>query len=178
MICVFGVLKTEEGLRVKEEMLGWLRPQYDVIAVEQDAPGALYEYPALSLAFDIAAKTGKTVLYLHTKGAANVTDVQEEIRTMWKNELGDPERAKKYVDLADVPEPRLSTPIMSPRKDTWFNAFFVNAAAGRILRDKVAPAEERHVFEYVARDTDVEVVSPFDPCDGVPIFDLMRELAK
>lgn len=47
MIAVLGVLKTQEGLRVKEEMLEWMRPVFDVLTVEQEAPGALYEYPAL-----------------------------------------------------------------------------------------------------------------------------------
>lgn len=178
MKCVLGVLKSPEGLLIREEMLEWLSPLYEVIEVCQDVPGALFEYPALALAFEIASKTDRPVLYLHTKGAAFPTEVQGEIRAMWKNELGIPERAAKYVDLADVPMPRLSTPIMSPNKDTWFNAFFVNAAAGRILRDTVKPSEIRHVFEFVARDTPVDVVSPFEPCDGVPIFTLMRRLAK
>ena len=36
--CVLGVLKTAEGLRIKEEMLGWLNEKYDVTLVEVDPP--------------------------------------------------------------------------------------------------------------------------------------------
>lgn len=32
-ICVFGVLETNPGLKIKEEMLLWLRQEYDVYIV-------------------------------------------------------------------------------------------------------------------------------------------------
>lgn len=178
MKCVFGILKTVEGINIADEMRKWLLPMYKVIEVRQNPPGELYEYPALSLAFDLAAKCNEPVLYIHTKGAANVSPIQGEIRRMWKNELGSVESLEKYLRLVDIQTPRIATPIMSEKKDTWFNAFIINAAAGRILRDKVRPEEHRHVFEYVARGTDVEVVSPYPPKDGVPIFDLLNEINR
>ena len=44
--CVLGVLKSEEGLRIKEEMLGWLNEKYDVTLVEVDPPNDIeFELP-------------------------------------------------------------------------------------------------------------------------------------
>lgn len=178
MKCVFGILKTVEGINIADEMRKWLLPMYEVIEVRQNPPGELFEYPAIALAFDLAAKSDEPVLYIHTKGAANVSPIQEEIRKMWKNELGSVESREKYLRLVDSKDPRIATPIMSEKKDTWFNAFIINAAAGRVLSDKVRPEEQRHVFEYVARGTCVDVMSPYPPKDGVPIFDLLMEINK
>lgn len=43
--CVFGVLCTEEGLRIKNEMSAWLNDKYDVFVVEAEPPNTLYEFP-------------------------------------------------------------------------------------------------------------------------------------
>ena len=52
--CVLGVLKTEEGLRIKEEMQLWLRDRYELICVEQDPPGVLIEFPAMMQAVQLS----------------------------------------------------------------------------------------------------------------------------
>ena len=47
--CILGVLKSEEGLKIKEEMLSWLSPLYDVELVEVDPPNdKLFEYPFIN----------------------------------------------------------------------------------------------------------------------------------
>lgn len=177
MIAVLGCLKTQVGLAIKQEMLSWLTPMYEVITVDQELPGRLYEYPAMQLAFDLSAKTTQPVLYLHTKGAANNHPVQGHIRQMWKNELGNREKLQKYLDLVNTPGPKLATPIMSPvGKCTWFNAFICNPEAAVILSEYVKPSESRYDFECIARNTEVEVVSPFPPKENADIFRLLREL--
>ena len=67
MICVFGVLKTKDGIKIRDEMLQWLEPLYDVLKIEQDPPGKLVEYPAIKFACQSAIEMNEPVLYLHTK---------------------------------------------------------------------------------------------------------------
>ena len=175
MIAVLGVLQTEEGLRVRNEMLAWLRPLYEVMEVHQCAPGVRYEYPAIALACDMSYKLQEPVLYLHTKGAANVHPVQAAIRQMWRKELG--EQRQKYIDLVATDAPRIATPIMSPvGKCTWFNGWVINASAAKILRDKCVPSDARYDYECVARDTEIEVVSPYPPKENAAIFELLRTI--
>ena len=38
MICVFGILKTKDGIKIRDEMLKWLEPIYDILKIEQDPP--------------------------------------------------------------------------------------------------------------------------------------------
>lgn len=175
MIAVLGVLNTEYGAAAKAEMLSWLAPYYDVIVVEQEPPGRLYEYPAIQAACDIAVKEDSPVLYLHTKGAGNPSPVQKTIREMWWVQFTKNQEA--YFKQVDTAEPRISTPIMGPNKETWFNAFYVNPAAAAILLTKLKPDPNRYVFECIARDTEVEVVSPNGgPYVDAAIFKKLEEL--
>src|SRR5574344_529876 len=100
--CVLGVLKTEAGLRIKEEMLGWLRDKYEVITVEQNAPGKLLEYPALKLAVETAIEFNEPILYIHTQGAANVNQAQFFVRELWKREFN--RHAEEYFQFDDKPQ--------------------------------------------------------------------------
>lgn len=165
MICVLGVLKTEEGLRIKDEMLQWLRPIHNVYAVEQEAPGSLYEFPAMALAIEMCHKTQAPVLYIHTKGAANHNKVQEMVRKMWQGEFGNQEKVNEYLNLVDGVEPRLASPVVGEDSQTWFNAFVMNHAAATVLRETIRPSTDRYFFECVARNTSVKVVSPRPPVD-------------
>ena len=81
IICVFGVLVNDEGLKIEKSMLEWLLPEYEVYSVYQKYPGNLYEYPALrfaqwfSLFYNISI-----ILYVHTKGAANFLSSTLEVK--------------------------------------------------------------------------------------------------
>ena len=48
--CVFGILDSEIGREIEDEMLEWLLPEYDVWCIIQPEPGLLFEYPALRFA--------------------------------------------------------------------------------------------------------------------------------
>lgn len=48
--CIFGILESKKGLAIRDEMLAWLKPEYDVWCVYQRLPGRLFEYPALRFA--------------------------------------------------------------------------------------------------------------------------------
>lgn len=71
ILCVFGVLNSEIGREIQNEMLEWLLPEYDVWCVIQPEPGSLFEYPALRFAQWLMQKQGcqEYLLYVHTKGA-------------------------------------------------------------------------------------------------------------
>lgn len=89
IICVFGCLLTEIGKQIKAEMLKWILTKYDTIVVNQEAPGKLFEYPALKMAQVVSKNYNKPVLYLHTKGAAHSKNVydQTKCRLVWKDEF-------------------------------------------------------------------------------------------
>ena len=83
--CVLGVLKSPRGLQIRDEMLSWLLKEYNVYCVEQEMHGKLFEYPALRFAQWLCCeKECDDVLYVHTKGAGRLSDVQKKIRKMWQ----------------------------------------------------------------------------------------------
>ena len=126
--CVLGVLKTEEGLRIKEEMQLWLRPNYEVICVEQDPPGELIEFPAMLEAIMLSLHTNEPILYLHTKGAANIHGNQKFVRQLWQYEFT--KNADWYFKQIEADEPKVAAPIVSKKRGiTWFNGFSFNPAA-------------------------------------------------
>ena len=173
--CVLGVLNTTWGVKARDEMLAWLSPLYDVVQVAQDPPGLYFEYPAIMTAFALAKD--KPCLYLHTKGAANPHPVQQTIRDMWRVQFGTDEARMRYFEQVNCEEPRISTPIPGPNKETWFNAWVINATAAHILTNKTKYDPNRYVFECVARDTEVEVVSPNGgPYVDSAIFTKLEEL--
>lgn len=135
--CVLGVLKTEQGLKIKEEMLKWLSKKYEVIAVEQEAPGELYELPGITMAANLSVQTNEPVLYVHTKGAAMQNNAQPMVRDVWKREFG--RDCELYFDKAEKAQTAhiagAFAPMVSKEKHVcWFNGFVMNTnAAKRIL---------------------------------------------
>ena len=174
--CVFGVLKTKEGLAIKSEMMQWLTKSYNVITVEQDAPGELFEHPAIATASSLSVALNQPVLYLHTKGAASVSQVQQVVRKMWQNEFSEP---YKYFVIATGPRPVIVAPEVSPDKCTWFNGFVLNPEAGKILEQHLHEIRsDRYFYESVARGTDIDVVTPYHNVEGHRIFELLEKLSK
>ena len=144
--CVLGVLKTEEGLRIKEEMQLWLREKYELICVEQDPPGALIEFPAMMQAITLSLHTNEPVLYLHTKGAANIHGNQRFIRQLWQHEFG--EDADWYFKRVEEDKPKVAAPIVSKNKGiTWFNGFVFNPAAANNMIKHLHIPNDRMWYE-------------------------------
>jgi len=101
-LCVFGVLKTAEGLKIKEEMLEWLNPLYNVLCIEQDPPGTMFEYPAIKYALKLSIEMNEPVLYIHTKGAANKkTWYQTGVRNIWKNEFSNETHVNEMFNVCE-----------------------------------------------------------------------------
>lgn len=144
--CVLGVLKSEEGLKIKEEMLSWLSPLYDVICVEQEAPGELFEYPAIKMACDISENTYQPVLYIHTKGAGNPRPQQAWLRTFWKGEFAD--HIDLYFDKVNTLSPTVAAPFVSKtNKICWYNGFVMNPAAAREINKNLVVKTDRMWYE-------------------------------
>ena len=159
IICVFGCLLTKEGQKIKREMLKWIVPQYDCIVVNQQPPGKLYEFPGLKMAKTASIRFNKSVLYLHTKGAAHSTNIynQEKCRMVWKNEFID--NYDSYInELNHTKGPEVLCPfsgVGANYKPTILNGFIANVDAWK-LADIPEPIE-RYRYEHIFANTDVKM---------------------
>lgn len=160
--CVLGVLTTEAGLKIKEEMLSWLKPIYEVFCVEQEAPGVLYEYPAIKMAADLAVDLNEPVLYLHTKGAAMPNQAQPMVRAFWQHEFT--VNSEKYFEMVDDCKPLVSAPYTMHKNIAWFNAFVMNPMAASKLLVYLKPQEDRYWFEQKIwnQDSSVTMLGLYD----------------
>ena len=156
MLCVLGVLKTDNGIKIKQEMLSWLQPMHNVLCIEQEPPGKLFEYPAIYYAIKLAVNMNEPVLYLHTKGAANYAWYQIPVRQMWKNEFGT-DRISLYLDAVNCVEPAVSTPISKENGSTVFNGFIMNPAAAKLLQTTFHQSTDRFYFENLFNHTEYKI---------------------
>ena len=131
-LCIFGVLENNNGLKIEEEMLKWLIPEYNVYIVYQKKPGKFFEYPALRFAQWIIKKKNKTfLLYLHSKGASHPNrskNIQMIVRKLWKHEYSG-DNKNKYINAILTNKTDVATMFSYRRKKTWFNGFFVSQKA-------------------------------------------------
>jgi len=158
--CVLGDLKTAEGLKIKEEMLGWLNEKYDVTLVEVDPPNELYEFPFIKKAAELAITSNEPVLYIHTKGAAMQNNAQPMVREFWKYEFT--ENIDKYFDMPE--KATVIAPYTLHKKIAWFNAFTINPKAAKRLIAYLKPQQDRYWFEQkIWNETDaIDVIGIHD----------------
>ena len=152
-LCVFGVLKTEEGLKIKKEMLEWLNPLYEVLCIEQDPPGTMFEYPAIKYALQLSIDMNEPVLYIHTKGAANKkTWYQNGVRNIWKNEFSNENHINEMFEFCkNINKPYVICPFTGNTNITWFNAFIVNSLAAKAVLPtlKTPTKDNRWYYECI-----------------------------
>ena len=156
-LCIFGCLLTDRGKQIKAEMLPWITSKYAVICINQEAPGDLFEFPALSCAKQHSARYNIPILYLHTKGAANPVNVydQGKVRDLWKAEFIKNFEWYQHIILSDplaVAAPFVSD---APHGITWMNGFIAGAKAwnnARVLPP--APPLGRLVYEFIFKDVE------------------------
>lgn len=151
--CVLGVLLSDEGITIKNEMLEWLIPEYDVITVEQELPGKLYEYPAINYAVNLAKETKELCLYVHTKGAANNGSIQEKIRNMWKQEFVENKNYYLNKFSQHKNDAVIICPFTGPDKNTWFNGFYITPEAARKTQE-LSFQPRRHYWEAMYKEND------------------------
>ena len=163
-LCVLGAANCLRGKMITEEMLKWLKPNFNVFVLEHD--GSTFEYAALKFLQNLI-KTGTykgPVFYLHTKGAYHVRRESEATRRMWKYEFVD--RQRLYLETVGTDKAVLATPysgIISEKNrrfaeenmvyPTYFpyeNGWCANEAA--VLRMKVIPSTNRYWFEMCMYD--------------------------
>lgn len=143
-LCVLGVMTTEKGLLIKDDMLKWLQPIYDVTIVEHE--GSQFELPALLRAQELASDTNRPVLYLHTRGAVNEYPTTKRTHEMWRREFGD--QFLKYQALVNLTHtPLVVAPYIDISYCHRYNGFIANPAAWRIAPLK--PTQERHDYESI-----------------------------
>ena len=157
ILCIFGILENKNGYKIEKEMLEWLLPEYDVYCVYQKYPGILYEYPAIRFAqYIINNKKKDYALYIHSKGAFYPSQLQNDIRNVWKNEYTKSNKIN-YVrplkkNIADV-----TCIITNHGKITWFNSFFATKKGFNFL-DKIKPSKSRYDFESQFSKTNAKVL--------------------
>ncbi len=161
--CVLGVLKTEEGLRIKEEMIGWLNEKYDIITVEVDPPNDIeFEYPFIKKACEVAIESNEPVLYLHTKGAAMQNQAQPVVRDFWKHEFT--EKADQYFNVVNSNKALASAPIVGSQNPIcWFNGFVMNSSAAKQILEKLSVHDDRYWFEQqMLKESNVSTIGIYD----------------
>lgn len=161
--CVLGVLKSEHGLKIKEEMLAWLEPVYDVTLVEVDPPNDIeFEYPFIKKACEVAIESNEPVLYLHTKGAAMQNNAQPMVRDFWRREFGG--KSEKYFEAVNTDIAMTSAPIVSIENPVcWFNGFVMNTAAAKQILPTLKVQTNRYWFERgMLKEASVSAVGLYD----------------
>ena len=146
IVCVFGILVTDEGLQIEKKMIEWLLQEYDVYCVYQKYPGILYEYPALRFAQWLSIKSNiEIILYIHTKGAFNKSPFQEKIRNLWKHEFTNP-RSSLYISLLRNNVTDVSLPFRNGLK-TWLNGMFISNRAFKMINKIDYHKGNRYYYE-------------------------------
>lgn len=161
--CILGVLKTEAGLKIKEEMLSWLSPIYDVITVEVDPPNDIeFELPFIKKACEVSIESNEPVLYLHTKGAAMQNNAQPMVREFWRREFTG-ERSSLYFQNVACSQPCCSAPLVATTGCIcWFNGFTLNPAAAQCILPHLTIHSDRYFFEQkLLKESGVSVNGPF-----------------
>ena len=142
--CILGVLLSDEGKRIEQYMLLWLKKEYNVISVRQPMPGNMFEFPALRFAQLFSVENKEPVLYLHTKGAGNPGKIQRKIVNMWKHEYVVHKSAyDKSINQYD-----LLVPYSGPQAITLFNGFIASPKAFSSIPSLVL-VDDRYFYEKI-----------------------------
>lgn len=152
IMCVFGCLLSDAGKKIKDEMLRWIVNKYDCICVNQAYPGVLYEWPALAFAQDYAIKYNVPVLYVHTKGAFNSSNVynQTKCRKLWKQEFHD--NYNFYHNGVCGKNNIVAGPFIADPCDghTWLNGFMATPSVWKQVNLQTL-STTRYAYEYLFR---------------------------
>lgn len=171
MLAVMGVLKTERGLLIKDRISNYLNPRFDILYIEQDPPGRLFEYPGIKYALKLAIEMDEPVLYIHTKGAADPHHMwyQTPVKKLWEHEFGTAKVEASYKKVC-CKEPYVICPIAGNEKQTWWNGMIINPAAANlilptlktpnVLTDNyVSPNSRWYYEEFMCRIHGLSVIS-------------------
>lgn len=161
LLCVFGVLKTPKGLVIKDKITNYLTKRFNILYIEQEPPGKLFEYPAIKYALRMAIEMNEPVLYIHTKGAADPqhTWYQTIAKQMWEHEFGTDKVYTIYNTLSSTSEPMIACPVVGQNNATWFNGKMINPAAAKIISETFHFDKNRYYYEWdMQKDTRIRVI--------------------
>ena len=171
MLSVMGVLKTAKGLIIKERLTKYLKPRFDILYIEQEPPGKLYEYPAIKYALKLAIEMDEPVLYIHTKGASDPHHMwyQTPVKKLWEQEFGTKKVEDSYKKVCCA-EPTIICPIAGTHNETWWNGMIINPSAANlilptlktpnVLTDRVVSPNSRWYYEeFMCRLPNLKVIS-------------------
>ena len=166
-----GVLKTAKGLIIKERLTKYLKPRFDILYIEQEPPGKLYEYPAIKYALKLAIEMDEPVLYIHTKGASDPHHMwyQIPVKKLWEQEFGTKKVEDSYKKVCCA-EPTIICPIAGTHNETWWNGMIINPSAAKlilptlktpnVLTDRVVSPNSRWYYEeFMCRIPNLKVIS-------------------
>lgn len=180
--CVMGVLRTDNGLHIKQRITEYLEPRFHIFYVEQDPPGTMFEYPGIMFALKMAIDLNKPTLYIHTKGAADPHHMwyQTPVKKLWAYEFGTAKVEKTY-QRACTEVPTVICPIAGSAKQTWWNGMIINPAAAKEIQKTFHFDTNRFYYEFsMCNLPTVNVVS--SAVDGCFSEDdtnrLLREITK
>ena len=155
--CVFGVLCTLDGVKIKDSFIDFLEKYFNVWVVEQSIINNLYEYPFLKYFELLVKETKQSCLYIHSKGAGRKHDIQEVTRLMWKSEIKN--HKDWYFNIIKSETDKIVSTMYtgSVNKNTWFNCFVVNK---NVFNDfTIELNEDRYFYECLFRNyKDIKVI--------------------
>ncbi len=162
-LCVFGVLKTKKGLLIKDRISNYLKDRFNILYIEQEPPGNMYEYPAIKYALKMALELDEPVLYIHTKGAADPYKMwyQSSAKKMWEQEFGT-EKVIQNFKLVNTKIPTIACPVIGPNNETWFNGKIINPAAAKIILETFHFDKDRYYYEWrMQKDKRIKCIGTF-----------------
>ena len=146
-------VQNTEGKKIEEEQLEWLTKNYNVYVVRHD--GSLFEFPGLRFLQMMTIRTGKPMLYIHTRGAFHRWKTTLPTRRMWEHEFGSEQQ--KYFDLVNTDEPTVACPFSGQSKYTLYNGFVANAAAMAAI-PTIEQSADRFIYEKIFEGSNVNVI--------------------
>ena len=102
-----------------------MKDRFNILYIEQEPPGTMYEYPAIKYALKMAVELDEPVLYIHTKGAADPYKMryQSSAKKIWEHEFGT-EKVIQNFKLVDTKVPTIACPVIGPNNETWFSCYY------------------------------------------------------
>ena len=171
MLAVMGVLKTQKGLLIKDRISRYLIPRFDILYIEQEPPGVLFEYPGIKYSLQLAIDMDEPVLYIHTKGASDPNHMwyQTPVKKLWEQEFGSKKVEISYQKVC-CDQATIICPIAGTNNETWWNGMIINPAAAKIilptlkspdvLTDRfVSPNSRWYYEEFMCRLPGLNVIS-------------------
>lgn len=152
MKCVFSIMDNDSGKKIYNEMIKWLRPNYEVMECWHD--WSQFEFPGINMAMNYSLQSNEPVLYIHSKGAGNHNECQPIIRKGWKKELTT--NKDKYIEA--IKQHDVVTMITGNEKHTWFNSFMATPKAFKAIESMLKePNPNRYFYEDMWLNTDIDV---------------------